>query len=219
MSANGSGWEDEADRMVRGLGAIDPRVAAAMRRVPRHRFVSAGLRRDAYADEPLPLGRGAPTISAPHMVAYQLEWAELRPGLAVLEVGSGSGYLAALLAELVAPGGLVDAVEVEPELVERSSALLRSLGYGERIRVHLADGRLGWPAAAPFDRIVVSAASPEFAAAWRDQLAERGILIAPLGTRFEQRMVKLSRTSGKERIEEGPAVRFVSLRPAEPPYI
>ncbi|HKS59522.1 MAG TPA: protein-L-isoaspartate O-methyltransferase [Thermoplasmata archaeon] len=208
-------WEAEASAMVRSLGPLPPAIAAVMRRVPRHRFVPSSLRTQAYWDEPLPIGPGETTISAPHMVAIMLEWAELAAGLTVLEVGSGSGYLAALLAESIAPSGRVEAVEIDSELVRRSTEALGALGYAERVAVHEADGRAGWPPAAPYDRIVVSAASPQIEPAWREQLPPDGLLLVPLGNRIEQQFTRLVRRAGTETLEPGPAVRFVSLRPAE----
>jgi protein-L-isoaspartate(D-aspartate) O-methyltransferase len=205
-------WEAEADAMVRALGPIPPRVAEAMRRLPRHRFVEARFRTQAYEDEPLPIGTGETTISAPHMVAFQLEWAELVPGLKVLEVGSGSGYLLALVAELVRPGGRVIGLEIDGALAERSERLLREFGHeASSVEIHSADGSRGWLEAAPYDRILVSAAAPSLLPAWREQLAPGGLLIAPVGTRWEQRLVRYrSRPSGPQ-IDEGPAVRFVAL--------
>ena len=215
MNDDGGSWPSEADAMVRGLGKLPRDVAEAMRHVPRHRFVPAELRASAYADEPLPLGAGVPTISAPHMVAFQLEWAAVREGHRILEVGAGSGYLAALLAELAGPKGRIHAVEIEPDLAHRARATLAELGYADRVDYHVGNGIEGWPEAAPFDRILVSAAARAVAPAWREQLVSGGYLIVPLGGRFEQTMYRIRWLGGKEHSETGPAVRFVSLHDAE----
>jgi protein-L-isoaspartate(D-aspartate) O-methyltransferase len=196
--------------MVESLGRLPPAVAQAMKRVPRHLFVPPAYASMAYRDEPLPLGPGETTISAPHMVAFQLEWSQLSPGVRALEIGSGSGYLAALMAELLRPGGRVDAVEIVPELARRSFERLRDLGYSD-VEVHSRDGRDGLPERAPFDRILVSAATPELLATWRAQLARPGVLVAPVGDAYEQAMQRLVRTVDGERVDSGPQCRFVSL--------
>ena len=207
-------WQVRAAEMVRRLGSMEPRLAAAMRRVPRHRFVPVALAGEAYDDTPLPLGPRGSTISAPHMVALQLEWAELAPGLRVLELGSGSGYLAALLAELVRPGGHVVGVELDHALSERSAAILSELGYGETVTIQSADARMGWPAAAPYDRIVVSFATPEIFPEWQAQLETPGILVAPVGPSTGQVLRRLRHDGKGDRIEDGPGCIFVGLASA-----
>jgi protein-L-isoaspartate(D-aspartate) O-methyltransferase len=201
--------------MVQGLGVLSPRVAAAMQRVPRHRFVSSELAVEAYDDTPLPLASTASTISAPHMVALQLEWAELSPGLRALEIGSGSGYLLALMAELVRPGGRVVGIEIDPALAEESRSILAELGYEEIVRVVAGDGRGGWPADAPYDRILVSAATAEIHIPWGEQLATPGMLIAPIGSPARQVLRRLHRTASGDWWEDGPECRFVPLTPRD----
>jgi protein-L-isoaspartate(D-aspartate) O-methyltransferase len=208
----GAGWEAEAEAMVAGLGALPTRIADALRRVPRHRFVPDRYRAAAYADEPLPLPFGDATISAPHMVALQLEFAELAPGLTVLEVGVGFGYLAALMAELTSPGGTVYAIDIEPGLVREARARLEATGYADRVHVRLGDGAEGWPGVAPFDRIVVSCATRELVDAWRAQLSPRGTIVAPVGTAGEQELVRFRAGSPPDALEPGPLCRFVPLR-------
>jgi protein-L-isoaspartate(D-aspartate) O-methyltransferase len=218
---NGADWRAEAARLVGTLGPLPEPVAEAMRRVPRHLFVPPAYRSMAYRDEPLPLGPGETTISAPHMVAFQLEWAELAPGMRALEIGSGSGYLAALVAELVRPGGHVDALEIDPALARGSAERLRALGYAE-VEVYVRNGWDGLPERAPFDRILVSAAAPELLPAWRAQLAPGGLLLAPVGDVFEQTMRRLRRAPEGDCVEDGPPCRFVSLVPrrdGDPRYI
>lgn len=206
-----------AAAMVRSLGALDPRIARAMEAVPRHRFVPPELRSSAYEDEPVPLRESGSTVSAPHMVAIQLEAADLAPGLSVLEVGSGSGYLLALIAELVGPSGRVLGIEIEPSLVVTSRETLRSLGYGATVSVRAGDGIEGAPDLAPFDRILVSCAVGEIAPAWRAQLAPDGRIVAPLGGPFRHRLVTVDREG--RRLQNGPECRFVPLRgPRDPIY-
>jgi protein-L-isoaspartate(D-aspartate) O-methyltransferase len=207
------------ERMVAALGVLDPRIARAMRAVPRHRFVPAEYAAEAYHDEPLSLGPSGSTISAPHMVALQLAALDLRPGLSLLEVGSGSGYLLALAAELLGPEGRLVGVEHEPALVRRSREVLTALGYGARIEVVEANGALGWPARAPYDRIVVSAATARLQPQWRAQLREGGRLVMPLGSSSVQRLVTVRAGPDGDRYESGPACQFVPLGDAGSPHI
>ena len=204
-------WEQRAAAMVNEIGPMDPAVAGAMRRVPRHRFVVPDLDPEAYDDTPLPLARTRSTISAPHMVALMLEWAELAPGLRVLELGSGSGYLTALTEELVRPRGRVVGVELVDSLVEDSRAVLTQLGYGESIEIHPGDARAGWPEGAPYDRILVSFATPEVFPEWMRQLASPGILLAPVGPPSGQVLRRIRHGPDGDRLEDGPRCIFVGL--------
>ena len=153
------GFEDARQAMVarqlQRRDITDPRVLVAMGAVPRHRFVPEALASRAYGDYPLPIGEGQ-TISQPYIVALMTQWAEVRPGDRVLEVGTGSGYQAAVLAELT---DQVWSIELLPELARQAAARLQELGYG-RVRVRSGDGYQGWPEAAPFDAILVTAAAP-----------------------------------------------------------
>ena len=198
--------------MVRSLGRMPRPVAAAMERVPRHLFVPEKYRRAAYSDEPLPLPFGDSTISAPHMVAIQLEFAELTPGLRVLEVGVGFGYLAALLADLVGPEGSVYGIDIEPALVREARSRLGRSGYGGRVKLRSGDGREGWPEAAPFDRIVVSCAAPDLLPAWVDQLTPTGTVVAPVGSALGQQLVRYRAGRPRGEFDLGPMCRFVPLR-------
>jgi protein-L-isoaspartate(D-aspartate) O-methyltransferase len=194
-------------------GIADPRVLAAMGKVPRHRFAPAGLASMAYGDYPLPIGRGQ-TISQPYIVALMSEWAALAPGDKVLEVGTGSGYQAAVLSELT---DQVFSMEILPDLAREATARLKDLGYS-RVRVREGDGYLGWPEAAPFDAILVTAAAPQVPPALTEQLKEGGRLIIPLGAAGgAQDLVRLRLVQGK-LVEEGRLpVRFVPLvRPPIP---
>lgn len=205
-------WEVEAARMVDRLGPMPREVAKAMRAIPRHAFVPERYRTMAYDDEPLPLPFGDATISAPHMVALQLEFAELAPGLRVLEVGVGFGYLAALIAHLVGDSGAVFGIDIEPALVEEAGRRLDGVGLGGRVRLRGGDGRDGWPEAAPFDRILVSCATPELFDAWFAQLAPTGTLVAPLGGGWGQELVRYRNGKPRDELERGPRCRFVPLR-------
>lgn len=167
---------------------VDPEVLRAMRTVPRERFVPLELRAEAYTDVPLPIGFGQ-TISQPYIVARMAELGRVGPGMRVLDVGTGSGYQAAVLAEL---GADVYSIERLPELLERARAVLDDTSYG-RVHTRLGDGRAGWPEVAPFDTIVLGAAAEHVPAALIDQLAAGGRMVAPLGT-DRQELVVLERT-------------------------
>ena len=183
---------EERARLVKALqgeGYLrDPRVAEAMLRVPREHFLREE-RDEAYRDTPLPIGSGQ-TISAPHMVAMMTEALDLGPGMRVLEVGTGSGYHAAVVAEVLGPSGKVFSVERVPELAERARASLASAGYpAGRVEVVVGDGSLGWPAEAPYDRAYVTCAAPSLPAAILGQLRPDGLLLAPVGDRLLQHLI------------------------------
>jgi protein-L-isoaspartate(D-aspartate) O-methyltransferase len=186
-------------------------VAAAMRAVPRHWFVPDGAQKRAYDDEPVPLGSDYATVSAPHMVALQLESAELRKGANLLEIGSGSGYLLAVAAEIVGPSGHLVGVEVDAGLATRSRATLARLGVDATIRIR--DGRASVPEGSVFDAVLVSCASTILYPSWVAALAEGGRLVAPVGTPVEQVLTVYRRTGDHGTTTVGPACRFVPLRP------
>ncbi len=180
---------------LRAEGIIrSERVYKAMMRVPREEFVPEHLRCHAYDDNPLPIGYGQ-TISAPHMVAMMCEEAQLEPGHKVLEVGTGSGYHAAVIAEIVAPSdeprekwGRVITIERIPELAERARKTLERLGYGDRVKVVVGDGSKGYPEEAPYDRIIVTAAAPDIPKPLIEQLKPGGIMVIPIGDRVMQHL-------------------------------
>jgi protein-L-isoaspartate(D-aspartate) O-methyltransferase len=194
------------DAQLRGRDVVDLRVLAAMERVPRELFVPQKLRDRAYDDAALPIGDGQ-TISQPYMVARICEALALTGPERVLDVGTGSGYQAAVLAELAAE---VDTIELIPELAERAGANLEAAGYS-RVNVHVGDGSRGLPERAPFDAIAVAAAAPELPRTLYEQLEPRGRLVVPVGRRGMQRLEVIVRSP------EGPAVlrsvpcRFVPL--------
>jgi len=197
------------ERMVReqiaARGIESPRVLAAMRKVPRHLFVPQNLQRAAYADQPLPIGLGQ-TISQPYIVAYMSEAADIAPDEKVLEIGTGSGYQAAILGELAKE---VYTIEIVPELAERARAVLQQLGYAN-VTVKAGDGYQGWPEHAPFDAIVVTAAPPEIPAALRAQMAMGGTMVVPVGD-WDQQMVILERTPKGITERRTLPVRFVPM--------
>jgi len=191
---------------IEGRGVRDPRVLAALERVPRHRFVPADQRASAYEDTPLPIGHDA-TISQPYIVGVMSELAAVKAGDRVLEVGVGSGYQSAVLAEL---GAEVYGVEIVPELVATAQATLDALGLGGRVHVRVGDGATGWPERAPFQAIVVAAAPRAVPAALREQLAEGGRLVIPVGGWDQELMVITRRGEGFDERAVLP-VRFVPL--------
>ncbi len=192
---------------LRGRDITDPRVLAAMGKVPRHLFVPPDLAALAYGDYPLPIGQGQ-TISQPYIVALMSQWAEVKPGDRVLEVGTGSGYQAAVLGELT---DKVFTVEIKPELARAAAARLKELGYPQ-VRVKAGDGYQGWPEAAPFDAILVTAAAPRVPPALSAQLKEGGRLVLPLGEAGgAQTLVRLRKVKGELKEEERLPVRFVPL--------
>jgi protein-L-isoaspartate(D-aspartate) O-methyltransferase len=188
-------------------GIRDPNVLEAMRRVPREAFVAPGYENAAYDDTPLPIGSGQ-TISQPYIVALMVEAAAVSPGAHVLEVGAGSGYAAAVLAEIAAA---VVTVERHVELAEAARARLARLGY-RNVQVVVGDGALGWPDAAPFDAILVAAGGTSVPEPLKRQLAEGGRLVIPVGPRWaDQKLIRLTRRGETWREERITAVRFVPL--------
>lgn len=202
--------EAERERMVSeqiaARGVIDARVLDAMCRVPRHVFVPAELQHAAYFDEALTLGPEQ-SISQPYIVGRMLEALQLQPADRALEVGTGSGYQAALLRELCAA---VFSIERDAGLCASASATLRQHGYGD-VQVRLGDGTLGWPEAAPFDAIIVAAAGPAVPEPLLRQLADGGRLLIPVGPPGMQEIVRITR-HGSRLVEQAICgARFVPL--------
>lgn len=174
----------------------DSRLLTAFRKVPRHLFIARSWQQDAYKDHPLPIGCGQ-TISQPYMVALMTQCLELKGGERVLEIGTGSGYQTAILAELA---GEVYTIERHPELVEQAREKLKKLGY-KRIQLKDDDGTLGWSEHAPYAGIIVTAGAPRVPSLLKEQLADGGRLVIPVGTAFSQMLVVLERR-GKRFIEK-----------------
>jgi len=208
-AASSDNYQIARERMVReqieARDVRDARVLAAMRKVQRHLFVPEGMLPYAYTDQPLPIGHNQ-TISQPYIVAFMTEALELKPKDKVLEIGTGSGYQAAVLAELVAA---VYSIEIVSPLGEAAMERLKHLGYSN-IQVRIGDGYRGWPESAPFDGIMVTAAPDHIPPALIDQLAEGGRLVLPVG-RFFQELVRVRRTPKGIKQENLLPVRFVPM--------
>jgi len=199
-------------RSALGRDHIEPRVLEALRRVPRERFVPDENRALAYGDHPLPIGHGQ-TISQPFIVAFMTDLLDVQPGHRVLEVGTGCGYQAAVLAELADE---VQTIEVVPTLARQARATLLDLGY-RNIVVHEGDGHAGLPGQAPFDRIVVTAAPDRVPRALIEQLAPGGRLVIPVGSRLAQELLLVDKdTAGHVHERRTIGVAFVPLVHGEP---
>lgn len=193
------------EQQIQQRGISDPRVLAALRRVPRHRFVDPAWMDAAYTDRALPISQGQ-TISQPYIVAYMTAAAQLSPTAIVLEIGTGSGYQTAILAELARE---VYSVERIPALAERAQATLQHLGY-TNIHIRVADGYQGWPEFAPYDAIVVTAAPKEVPTALLEQLAPQGRLVIPVGE-WHQDIQVITQTPEGLRLETTLPVQFVPM--------
>lgn len=199
------------ERMVRdqiiARGVSSPAVLVAMRKVPRHLFVEEALKPQAYEDHPLPIGQGQ-TISQPYVVAWMTELLDVQPGMKVLEIGTGSGYQTAVLAEMNA---VVYGVERVPELFELARNRLASMGYGN-VHLKIGDGTVGWPEHGPYDRILVAAGGPKVPEPYIEQLAEQGLLAMPVGTeRRSQTLTLVRKQDGKIGRKPMGQVTFVDL--------
>ena len=202
--------EEERLRMVqeqlRARGIQDVRVLAAMAKVPREEFAESEGPRHAYGDHPLPIGDGQ-TVSQPYMVASMVLVLNLQPQDRVLEVGTGTGYEAAVLGELA---GEVWTIERYPQLAEQAEQILARLGYSN-VHVVVGDGSLGLPEHAPYNKIVVAAAAPSVPQALLGQLAEAGSLVIPIGTRTEQQIQLIRKLAGQVITTQHELCRFVPL--------
>ena len=210
--ADPASWDARRADMVRQLrayGIADPAVLAAMAKIPRHRFIPAAYRdlRTAYGDQPSPIGHDQ-TISQPYVVAYMTERIRPAPGDKVLEIGTGSGYQAAVLAEC---GAEVYSIEIVPDLARHAETVLRAEGYADRVHVLAGNGYQGWPEHAPFDSVIVTCAPEEIPQALVDQLKEGGRMILPLGESSAQRLVVLTKKNGRPELTYDLPVRFVPM--------
>ena len=197
-------------RMHTGLAAMSPQVRAALAKVERHRFVPGGQQALAYRNHPLPIGSGQ-TISQPYIVALSTDLVAPQPGQRVLEIGTGSGYQAAVLAEIVSQ---VYSIELIPSLGKEAAERLRTLRY-VNIEVRIGDGYAGWPEQAPFDGIVVTAAAPQVPQALVDQLKPGGRMVIPVGASHDAQelLVLTKRADGSVERRSVLPVRFVPLVP------
>jgi protein-L-isoaspartate(D-aspartate) O-methyltransferase len=196
---------DMVETQIRARDVRSASVLRAMSRVPRHLFVPDAMRAHAYEDRPLPIGDGQ-TISQPYIVGYMTEALQLEPGHRVLEIGTGSGYQAAVLAEIARQ---VSSIEIVPALADRARRALSAAGYAN-VDVRTGNGYLGWPERAPFDRIIVTAAPPEIPRALVDQLAPGGIMVVPVGTGYQE-IVIINKTPQGVTERRTIAVRFVPM--------
>lgn len=205
------GFKEKREEMVReqliSRGIVSAEVLKAFRKVPRHQFVPSEYLFWAYADQPLPIGEGQ-TISQPYIVAYMTEILDLKPGEKVLEIGTGSGYQAAILAE---NGAEVYSIEIVNTLAERAKETLLKLGY-DKIHLKSGDGYLGWPENAPFDAILVTCSPTRIPEPLKEQLADGGRMIIPVGhSGFVQYLYFLEKRNGKIREKNVLPVRFVPM--------
>ena len=194
------------DRQLRRRGIHDRRVLAAMAKVPRQRFLAPPIRCEAYADRALTIDCGQ-TISQPYIVSLMTQALELSGPETVLEIGTGSGYQTAILAELVQE---VISIERHNELSERAASVLSSLGY-QNVTLVVADGTLGWPNRSPFDRIIATAAAADYPPALFSQLTEEGVLVIPLGGRDHQTLQVIRKVAGQPHPTNLSDCRFVPL--------
>jgi protein-L-isoaspartate(D-aspartate) O-methyltransferase len=207
---DGNQWETERLRMVEGQiaarGVKDERLLSAMREIPRHLFVPSAYREAAYHDSPLPIGKGQ-TISQPYIVAVMTELLLVQPEDTVLEIGSGSGYQAAILSRLAKS---VITIERIPEVAEMARSNLSGIGI-TNVTVVTGDGTMGYPEKAPYHAILITAATPTIPPPLIDQLAEGGRLVAPVGSRDLQELVRLTKKAGQPVRELFGGVVFVPL--------
>jgi protein-L-isoaspartate(D-aspartate) O-methyltransferase len=209
-AATAENWQEAREQMVAneivGAGVKNERVLEAMRTTPRHEFVLKRWMPQAYFDTALPIGE-AQTISPPYVVAYMTEQLDPQPGDRVLEIGTGSGYQAAVLSPLVKD---VYTIEIEERLAKKAEQTLKRLGY-ENIHVRASDGYKGWPGAAPFDKIIVTCSPESIPEPLVEQLADNGQIIIPLGERYRQNIVRVTKRDGVLIKEPLQATLFVPM--------
>ena len=203
-------WEKKANKMVNEQiairGVTDPEVLAVLQKTPRHRFVPDKVSKYAYNDHPLPIGEGQ-TISQPYIVAFMTEMLDTDSNHKVLEIGTGSGYQAAVLSPLV---NHVYTIEIVKSLANSADSTIKKLGY-KNITVRWGDGYKGWPKEAPFDRIIGTAAPPEIPLALIEQLKPGGKMVLPVGTRWQEIVVVTKNASGEISKKNVLPVRFVPM--------
>ena len=195
------------EQQLKARGIKDERVLAAMAKVPREEFIPVDARADAYEDGPLPIGYEQ-TISQPYIVAFMTEQLRPKPGDRVLEIGSGSGYQAAILAELMAE---IYTVEIVPALGKTAEATLKRLDY-KNVHIKVGDGYKGWPEEAPFDAVIVTCAPEKVPQSLVDQLKDGGRMVIPVGERFAQQLYLLEKKNGQLKESATLSVRFVPMQ-------
>lgn len=219
LSLEKADWEKLVDNLLKQGILHSPKVIKAMRTVPRLKFLPENMQSYSATDTPLPIGFGQ-TISAPHMVSIMNEALQLEVGCKVLEVGAGSGWHAATMAELISSRdepisewGHIYAVEIVPALAEQARKNIMNAGYGDRVSIINADGSKGYPEKAPYDRIVVTAAAPEVPQILLNQLKTGGLMIIPVGNvSLFQNLLRITKDSdGKSKRENLGGVAFVPL--------
>lgn len=195
-------FEKEREELIQSLvqwgHAKKPEVIEAFKKVPRHEFVPSNVRKYSYLDQPLPIGYGQ-TISAPSMIAIMLEVLDLKPKQKILEIGTGSGYNAALIAELVGPDGKVFTIERVSELADFGRSNLEATGY-KNVKVIIGDGTCGYKREAPWDRILVTACAPELPKPLIEQLKIGGKLVAPVGSHYMFQILQVAEKKGEKEI-------------------
>jgi protein-L-isoaspartate(D-aspartate) O-methyltransferase len=194
------------ERQIAARGVSDPRVLAAMQKVPRHRFIPSHLWDQAYGDYPLPIGEDQ-TISQPYIVALMSEMLELQEMDKVLEIGTGSGYQAAILAELAVQVYTIDRVAM---LLAKAEQILNEMGYAN-IKTRVGDGTLGWPEEMPFEAIIVTAGAPQVPRPLTEQLSLGGRLVIPVGDTWSQTLTRVRKTKDGLKFEYHGGCRFVRL--------
>jgi len=211
MASTDSSFKEKREQMVKtqliARDIVDKEVLRAMAEVPRHEFLPADLQDRAYDDTPLPIEE-MQTISQPYIVAYMIQALSIKKGDRILEVGTGSGYQTALLAEIHEK---VYTVEVRAQLAHKAMAKIKELGYGDRVKLHIADGSVGYEEEAPFDGIIVAAATFDIPEPLIKQLAEKGKIIIPIGGTDVQTLVRATKVKGKLIKEELFQCMFVPL--------
>jgi len=195
--------------VLRWYGISNKRILSVMGRIPRHLFIPESFRNheNAYSDHPSPIGEGQ-TISQPYVVAYMTEKLAIKSNDKVLEIGSGSGYQAAVLAGM---GARVYTVEIIPALAAHAQGVLTRLGYADQVQIRLGDGYQGWPEEAPFDAVIVTCAPENVPEALIAQLRESGTMIVPTGVWMDQRLVILQKKNGRIEKNDDLPVRFVPM--------
>lgn len=207
-------FEEKRNRLIEDLRErryiSDEKIVKAMKKVPRHLFVPERVREKAYIDRPLSIGKGQ-TISAPHMVGMLVQKLDLEPSNKVLEIGGGSGYNTAVIAEVL-EGGEVISIEKISYLAEKAKENLEKAGYNEKVKMIVGDGSLGYEEKAPYDRILLTAGAPEVPSPLEKQLKESGIIVAPVGGRRRQQLVVGTKKNDKIKYRREGGCVFVPLK-------